>query len=203
MIADDAEARRIVSAALAASGKEAKSAQAAAPTTRIRRMERPPGGADVIRFDTYPHARNSFYVGLVADDVFYLTESRDSFNAMMRASAVSVTVSDDALAIARACLETTRPMRHFGRLLSDAADVHWARATNDEEQRRLDTALATVSSLVAPPAVHLHDRGFAITAYVLYDAAIERRTLLVDSAGSVDEIGRIPVATGLPVLMSR
>lgn len=94
-------------------------------------------------------------------------------------------------------------MRHFGRLLSDATDVRWARPRNDEEQRRLDAAVESVSSVVAPPAVDIHDRGFAITAYVLYDATVERRTLLVGHDGSVDEISRSPVASGLPVPMSR
>ena len=156
-----------------------------------------------MRFDTYPHARGSFYVGLVANDVFYLTESPASFNAMIRASEVSISVGDDALAIVRAYLETTRPMRRFGRLLGDASDVRWARARNEEERRRLDTAVETVSSVVAPPAVDDHDRGFAVTAYVLYDATVERRTLLVGHDGYVDEIERSPVASGLPVPMSR
>jgi hypothetical protein len=203
MTSDDAEIRRIVSSALAASGKKAKSAQAAALTTRIRWTERQPGGAHVVRFDTYPHARGSFYVGLLANDVFYLTESRDAFNAMIRASAVSVVGSDDALTIAHAYLETTRPMRHFGRLLRDATDVRWARPGNDEEQRRLDSAVEAVSSVVAPPAVDIHDIGFTITAYVLYDATIDRRTLLVRHDGSVDEISRSPVASNLPVPLSR
>ncbi|GLY81618.1 hypothetical protein [Actinoallomurus iriomotensis] len=200
---DEADVRRVVSAALAASGRKAKSAQAAASTTTIRRMDRLPGGAHIVRFDTYPHARNSFYIGLLAHAVFYLTESPDSFNAMIRASGIPGVVPDDALAIARAYLETTRPMRRFGQVLSDVADVRWAPVRTDEERRRLDAAVEAVSAVVAPPAVDLHDRGFAITAYVLYDATIERRVLLVGHDGHVDEISRSPVASGLPVPMSR
>ena len=169
----------------------------------IREMERLPGGAHVVRFDTFPHARNSFYVGLAADMVFYLTESPDGFNAMIRAAAVSVAGPEYALELARAYVETTRPMRHFGRLVNGAHDVPWLKARTAEARQRLTAAIDAVAAAVAPPAVEEHANGHVITAYVLYDKTIERRTLGVAADGVVSEIERVTIADDLPVPISR
>src|SRR4051812_47279554 len=98
MIAGDPATREMISNSLKAQGRPDKAYLATNPASAIMRPSRVlPGGAEVVRFDSFPPPSASFYIGLVGTSFFYPTESRGAFAAMMRAAGVRVASPADAI----------------------------------------------------------------------------------------------------------
>ena len=194
--------RQLISAALTEEGPAGKGALAANPAASMMKPGAElPGGARLVRFDSFPHPGASFYVGLVGSKVFYLTEAPKAFSAMVRESGVAITSPDIAVGLARAHVESTRSMREFSRVVDGPGDVTWAPPRTPDEQRSVAEANSRISALVRPRAARAAGDGYEVTLYVLRGSALERRVLTIGSDGDVGENVEV-VASGLPTPIS-
>jgi hypothetical protein len=158
-----------------------------------------PGGMVAVGFGAFPHPNASFYVGLVAGQVFYLTGQPDAFNDMTRASGLRVADEQTAELLARAFVETTRTMRTFSRVLDSADDIRWDTRPGREPAPEI---VAQLRDYVRPPTVTAVGPGlYQVRLAVLNGAAVEHRVLTVTPAGDVTEQTEDAVE-GLPVPMS-
>jgi hypothetical protein len=195
--------RQLIGAALTDAGPPGKGRLAADPAASMMRPGvEVPGGALLVRFDSFPHPGASFYVGVVGRQVFHLTETPTAFSAMVRESGVRVASEAIAVALARAFVESTRSMREFGRVVDGPRDITWAEPHSREEQQRLADAAGRVQALIRPPVAVATDDGYEVTLYVLRGTAVERRVLTVAHDGEITERGEV-VASGLPTPISR
>lgn len=199
---DQNSLRRVISAALTEEGPPGKGALAANPAASMMKPGAElPGGARLIRFDSFPHPGASFHVGLVGSKVFYLTEAPKAFSAMVRESRVAIASTEIAVGLARAYVESTRSMREFSRVVDSSDDVAWAPPRTQEEQRSLAEASSRLSALVRPPAARVAGDGHEVTLYVLRGSTLERRVLTIARDGDVGENAEV-VASGLPTPIS-
>jgi hypothetical protein len=191
------ELRALVAAALESAGEQELAARAAEPrSTRIVRVLELPGGAVASLFEVFPHAGASFYAGLAAGRVFYLTGAPAAFAGMMRASGLQVTDERTAGAVARGYVETTRVMNTFSTVLDSADDISW-----DTRPGRVPApdVVARLRAAVRPPAAVAAGPGrYEVTVFVLRGPDVERRVLTVTTDGAVSERTE-DVITGLPV----
>jgi hypothetical protein len=197
---DQNELRRAVAAGLESSGKPERAALAADPRSTMLGPELAlPGGMVAVGFGAFPHANASFFVGLAAGQVFYLTGQPDAFNEMTRVSGLRVADERTAELLARAYVETTRTMRTFSGVLDSADDIRW-----DTRPGRgpAPETVAQLRDYVRPPAVTAVGPGlYQVRLAVLNGAAVERRVLTVTPAGAVTEQTEDAI-DGLPVPVS-
>jgi hypothetical protein len=194
--------RELIVAGLAAEGPEGKAQLAANPTASMMQPGAElPGGARLVRFDSFPHPNASFYVGLVDRDVFYLTETPAAFPAMLRASGVQVTSPETAVALARAYIEATRSMREFSRVVDSLDDITWAPPRTPEEEQTLAEVSGRLRASVQPPAANAAGDGYQVTLSVLRGPILERRTLTISHDGDIRQHVE-SVASGLPTPIS-
>lgn len=197
---DENELRRTVAAGLESSGKPERAAWATNPlSTTLARTLTLPGGTVAVMFETFPHPSTSFYAGLAAGQVFYLTGEPGAFNDMTRASGLQVTDERTAELLARAYVETTRTMNTFSRVLDSADDICWDTRPGREPAPEI---VARLRDYVRPPAVTAVGPGlYEVRLAVLNGAAVERRVLTVTRAGAVTELTE-DALSGLPVPVS-
>lgn len=197
---DENELRRTVAAGLESSGKPERAAWATNPlSTTLARTLTLPGGTVAVMFETFPHPSTSFYAGLAAGQVFYLTGEPGAFNDMTRASGLQVTDERTAELLARAYVETTRTMNTFSRVLDSADDICWDTRPGREPAQEI---VARLRDYVRPPAVTAVGPGlYEVRLAVLNGAAVERRVLTVTRAGAVTELTE-DALSGLPVPVS-
>jgi hypothetical protein len=194
--------RQIISAALTEEGPPGKDRLAADPAAS---MMRPgvelPGGAVLVRFDSFPHSSASFYAGVVGRRVFHLTETPKAFSTMVRESGVRIASTDIAVGLARGFVESTRSMREFSRVVDSARDITWAQPRSREEQQTLADAGDRVQALIRPPVAVAAGDGYEVTLYVLRGSTLERRVLTIARDGEIAEHVEV-VASGLPTPIS-
>jgi hypothetical protein len=194
--------RQLISAALTTAGPPGKGQLAANPAATILSPgDELPGGALLVRFDTFPHPNASFYVGMVDGRVFYLTEDPKAFSAMLRASGVQVGTPEIAVAVARAYVETTRSMREFSGVVDGPDDITWADPRTLEQQQNLADVTGRLRTFLRPPAAEAVGDGYEVTLYVLRGAVLERRVLTISRNGDLSEHVQV-VASDLPTPIS-
>lgn len=196
---DEDALRARVSAALEAAG-DPKASLAADPLySKVGEPWEVPGGAQVVLFETVPHASASFYAGIAGDQVFFLTESPGSFEEMIRAAGLRVTTPQTAIEVAFAYVETTRSMRTFSGVIDSPADIDWSPAETPEEQQAISEFKERLSGIVRPPAAGpTVGGGYAVTLYVVRDDTVERRRVTIAPDGGIAERS-VTVADGMPV----
>ncbi|GLY90878.1 hypothetical protein [Actinoallomurus iriomotensis] len=202
MITGDRETRELISSALAAEDHPDKAFLAANPASAIMRPSSVlPGGAEVVRFDSFPHPGASFYVGVVGGKVFYLTESPDAYTEMMRAAGLRVASPTDAVAVARWFVETTRAMNVFSGVLRSVDDIPWASGPLAPPPEQIGALVHRLRGVIASPSAEPRQGGHLVTLYVLRGSTLQRRTITVTDDGGIQE--RVDeVAKDLPVPIS-
>ena len=158
MITGDRETREFISNALEAEGHPDKAFLATNPASAIMHPSVAlPGGADVVRFDSFPHPSASFYVGVAGGRVFYLTESPEAFPAMMRAAGVRVASSADATLVAQWFVETTRAMDVFSRAVSSIDDIEWASGPLAPKPEDVSALTERLRGVIAPASAEARE----------------------------------------------
>lgn len=197
---DEDALRALVSAALERAGDSGKASLAADPLYSM--LGEPwgvPGGAQVVLFETVPHASASFYAGIAGDKVFYLTDSPGSFGEMIRAAGLRVTTPQTAIDVACAYVETTRSMRSFSGVIDSPADIDWAPAETPEDQQAISQFKERLSGILRLPAADpAGGGGYDVTLYAVRDETVERRTVTITPEGWIAERSET-VEEGLPV----
>ncbi|MGI5231197.1 hypothetical protein [Actinoallomurus sp. CA-142502] len=194
--------REMVSAGLAAKGRAVQAALAKNPAASLMHPLKPvPGGAHVILFDAFPHSRASFYVGLVDDIVFYLTEAPEEFTSMMRACGLRIDRPEVAVSVARAYIETTRSMRQFSGVIDSVDDIRMIPCRDAEEERLCLDATARLRGIVDPPSARKIGSRYVITAYVLCGSDLDLRTLTITEDCEIASRNEL-IASDLPVPLS-
>lgn len=202
MITGDRETREFISNALEAEGHPDKAFLATNPASAIMHPSVAlPGGADVVRFDSFPHPNASFYVGVAGGRVFYLTESPEAFPAMMRAAGIRVTSSADATLVAQWFVETTRAMDVFSRAVSSIDDIEWASGPLAPKPEEISALTDRLRGVIAPASAEAQGTDHFVTLYVLRGSNLVRREITVTADGNIrDRAER--VAKNLPVPIS-
>ncbi len=197
---DQNELRRVVAAGLKSAGQADLAELAASPvSTMLGPACELPGGAVAILFEAFPHPNASFYAGLAAGRVYYLTGRPDAFGDMMRASGLHVAEERTAAEIARGYVETTRTMDTFTRVLDSVDDIGWDTRPGDGPTPAL---VASLRESVRPPTVTAVGPGrYEVSLFVLHGTAAERRVLNVSTDGAVTERTE-QVVSDLPVPFS-
>jgi hypothetical protein len=194
--------REMISMALADAGRPDKAYLAADPAAAM--MCPPlvlPGGAQAVRFDSFPHSASSFYVGIFDESVFYLTEAPEAFTAMMRASGFRVASPGDAITVARCYVETTRSMSAFSRVVDSVNDIEWASGPLAPRPQDLSALIGRLRGIVTPPSAEARGGDYLATLYVLRGSTLERRKITIARDGNIrDRSDR--VAKNLPVPIS-
>ncbi|TQL88107.1 hypothetical protein FB559_8722 [Actinoallomurus bryophytorum] len=202
MITGDSRTREMISNALKAEGRPDKAFLAINPASAIMRPSAVlPGGADVVRFDSFPHPNTSFYVGVTGEKVFYLTESPEAFTALMHDVGLRVASPVDAVAVAHWFVETTRAMHVFSRVLGSVGDIEWASGPLAPRPQDVAALVGRLRDVITPPTAEAQGNAYLVTLYVLRGSTLERRRITVTGDGDIqDRADR--VAKDLPVPIS-
>jgi hypothetical protein len=202
MILGDSRTREMISNALNAEGRSDKAFLATNPASAIMRPSVVlPGGADVVRFDSFPHPNASFYVGVAGERVFYLTESPEAFTAMMRTVGLRVASPADAVAVAVWFVETTRAMNVFSRVVGSVGDIEWASGPLAPRPQEVTALVGRLRDVITPPSGEAQDNAYLVTLYVLRGSTLERRRITVTGDGDIRDRSD-QVAKDLPVPIS-
>jgi hypothetical protein len=149
-------------------------------------------GWQVLRFNVIPHATASFHVAVGQGRVVYLTGEPQSFTDVLRASDGIPRSTAEAVALARAYLDTTQPMTEFFRVLDSVDDLIIRGRHGD------DDVIAILRETITPPVGGLTFETYQVIAHVQRGDTVERSTVSIAPNGSLVEQCRI-LATGLPI----
>ena len=203
MITGDEKTREFIGDALEAKGLPDKAFLVTEPTAAIMHPSTAlPGGAEVVRFDAFPHAGAGFYVGVAGGRVFYLTESPEAFPAMMRTAGTRVGSPAEAVLVARWFVETTRAMNVFSHVVDDVDDIEWASGPMAPRPEEIGALVDRLRGVITPPSAEARQDDHLVTLYVLRGSTLVRHKITVARDGGVrDRAER--VADELPVPISR
>ncbi|MEO3822529.1 hypothetical protein [Actinomadura sp. B10D3] len=116
-----------------------------------------------------------------------LTGDPKAFTAMTEADGTAVADPAAATALARLYLETTRPPGKLTYIVGSVDEIRFRPNITGEAARRRDRVIARYRPDIAAPAAVARGKGFAVTAYVVRDRALERRELTVARDGKTRE----------------
>ncbi|MBC6457531.1 hypothetical protein [Actinomadura sp. HBU206391] len=194
------DVRETVRQAMAAAGRPDRAALASdTAATTISELSVPIlRGWRLLRFDAVPHPGASFYVAVGPAGVLHLTEEPASFTKVLQAANVTPTSAADAAALARAYVETTRPMTELVRVVGDVDDILWVPRPTPDERRARERASVRLRPVLRPPDAVEEGGSWVATVFVQRGDTVERRTVTIGADRSLTERGKV-MARDLPV----
>lgn len=144
-----------------------------------------------------PHAVQ-FSVGVGPDRVVLLTGNGPAFGLMAEAAGARIRTAAQAATLARVYLRTTRPTDVLSYTVEDAGRIHFRPNLSGADAAHRDAIVRKYRPVIAPPRAEPASGGFTVTAYIVRDRALQRRTLNVSRTGMVRDDAKTLV-NDLPV----
>jgi hypothetical protein len=116
-----------------------------------------------------------------------LTGDPKAFTTMTEADGTTVADPAAATAVARLYLDSTRPRGKLTYIVGSVDEIRFRPNITGDAARRRDRVIARYRPDIAAPAAVAKGTGFAVTAYVVRDQALERRELTVAKDGRTRE----------------
>lgn len=175
------------------------------PDSRLRRYPVPL----LHRYGVYaidyqgPDHDDLVYLGYApGEPVIRLTGRPDRFGALLRADGARIERTEDAVAAARAFVETTRDMRDLVYLVASVDELRLLPATDAERHAAIEQCRATLRELIAPPRVVAGGPPFHVELFVVREQTLERHVLAIAEDGDIEDEPEV-VARDLPLVFSR
>jgi hypothetical protein len=139
----------------------------------------------------------TFYMAVGDSQARLLTENPAGFNQATAAAGTRLDDNKTAAELARIYLETTRTLIKRSYVIDRADSIRFLPEPSKEEKRRRNQIVKEYRNVIRPPQV-TRSEIFTVTAYVVRDRELQRRTLNISRSGMVLESTQV-LATDLPV----
>ncbi|WP_030172659.1 hypothetical protein [Spirillospora albida] len=185
----DEQLRRTIAASLAQQGRAREASIVTRGGSRLTPLPAPfLRGWKVYQVDYRQGAHPiRLHVANGGAQALLLTGAPKAFGAMTAADGTEIRDASAAIGLARLFLESTRQPGRLTYVVGTVDEIKFRPNITGDDAARRDRVIAEYRPVVKAPAAAAKGNGFAVTAFVVRDRALERRELTVGPDGRIRE----------------